>query len=73
MAKKLIKINGDHFVPMIGERRIRTRIKQIARQLSKDYKGSIPVFIGVLNGSFIFFADLIREVTIDCEIDFLKL
>jgi hypoxanthine phosphoribosyltransferase len=33
----------------------------------------VPVFIGILNGSFIFFADLIREITIDCEVDFLKL
>ncbi|MBI5472375.1 MAG: hypoxanthine phosphoribosyltransferase [Ignavibacteriae bacterium] len=73
MAKKEIKINGDVFVPMISERRIKSRIKELARKLSKDYKGTIPVFIGVLNGSFIFFADLIREVAIDCEMDFLKL
>jgi hypoxanthine phosphoribosyltransferase len=33
----------------------------------------VPIFIGVLNGSFIFFADLIREITIDCEMDFIKL
>jgi hypoxanthine phosphoribosyltransferase len=72
MAKKLT-VNGDTFVTMIGERRIKTRIKQLARTISKDYKGTVPVFIGVLNGSFIFFADLIREVTIDCEVDFLKL
>jgi hypoxanthine phosphoribosyltransferase len=72
MAKR-IRVNGDTFVTMIGERRIKTRVKQLARQISKDYKGTVPVFIGVLNGSFIFFADLIREVTIDCEVDFLKL
>jgi hypoxanthine phosphoribosyltransferase len=58
---------------MISERRIRTRVKQLARQISKDYRGTVPVFIGVLNGSFIFFADLIREVTINCEVDFFKL
>lgn len=72
MARR-VRINGDTFVTMIGERRIKTRVKQLARQISKDYKGTVPVFIGVLNGSFIFFADLIREVTIDCEVDFLKL
>jgi len=48
-------------------------VKQLAKKISKDYKGTVPVFIGILNGSFVFFADLIREVTIDCEIDFLKL
>lgn len=72
MAKR-IRVNGDTFVTMIGERRIKTRVKQLARQISKDYKGTVPVFIGVLNGSFIFFSDLIREITIDCEIDFIKL
>lgn len=58
---------------MISERRIKAKVKQLAGKISKDYKGTIPVFIGILNGSFIFFADLIREVTIDCEVDFLKL
>ena len=72
MAKR-VKVNGDTFVTMIGERRIRARVKQLARQISKDYRGTVPVFIGVLNGSFIFFADLIREISIDCEVDFLKL
>ena len=67
------RVNGDTFVVMISERRIKAKVRQLARTISKDYKGTIPVFIGILNGSFIFFADLIREVTIDCEIDFLKL
>ena len=73
MAKKKIAVNGDSFVVMISERRIKARIKTLAMKLSKDYRGTIPVFIGVLNGSFIFFADLVREISIDCEIDFLKL
>ncbi len=67
------KINGDLFDVMISERRIKARVKQLARQISRDYRGTVPIFIGVLNGSFIFFADLIREVTIPQEIDFLKL
>ena len=73
LNNKSVKINGDHFVVMLSERRIRTKVKQLAKKISKDYKGTVPVFIGILNGSFVFFADLIREVTIDCEIDFLKL
>ncbi len=58
---------------MISEARIRRRIRTLARQLSRDYRGKVPVFIGVLNGSFIFFADLIREIRVDCEVDFFKL
>jgi hypoxanthine phosphoribosyltransferase len=73
LNNKSVKINGDHFVVMLSERRIRTKVKQLAKKISKDYEGTVPVFIGILNGSFVFFADLIREVTIDCEIDFLKL
>lgn len=73
LNKKKIFVNGDAFVVMLSERRIKTRVKQLAQQISKEYKATVPVFIGVLNGSFVFFADLIREVTIDCEVDFLKL
>lgn len=70
---RTITINGDRFVEMISERRIKAKIRQLAKQINKDYRATIPVFIGILNGSFIFFADLVREVTVDCEIDFLKL
>lgn len=73
LKKQSLKINGDRFVVMLSERRIKAKVKTLARTISKDYKGTVPVFIGILNGSFIFFADLIREVSIDCEIDFLKL
>jgi hypoxanthine phosphoribosyltransferase len=71
--KRHITVNSDRFVPFLTERRIKRRVKQLARKISSDYKGRVPIFIGVLNGSFIFFADLIREVTVDCEVDFLKL
>ena len=72
MAKNLT-VNGDTFELMLSERTIKNRIKELAAQINSDYAGKTPVFIGILNGSFIFFADLIREITIDCEVDFLKL
>ena len=72
MAKNLT-VNGDTFELMLSERTIKSRIKELAQQINSDYAGKTPVFIGILNGSFIFFADLIREITIDCEVDFLKL
>lgn len=71
--KKAIVVNSDRFVPFLSERTIKSRVKQLAKRINKDYAGRVPIFIGVLNGSFIFFADLIREITIDCEVDFLKL
>ena len=57
----------------ISEEKISKRVNKLAKKLNKDYKDKNPIFIGILNGSFIFLADLIREINIDCEIDFLKL
>jgi len=70
---ELIKINGDTFAPFITEEQIRKRVKELAIRINADYAGKTPIFIGVLNGSFIFLSDLIREITVDCEIDFFKL
>jgi hypoxanthine phosphoribosyltransferase len=71
--KKQISINNDTFIPYLSEATIQRRVKQLARRISREYKGRVPIFIGILNGSFVFMADLIRHVNIDCEIDFLKL
>lgn len=58
---------------IITERQIRTRVKEMAEQISGDYKDRTPIFIGVLNGSFVFMADLVRELDMECEVDFIKL
>ena len=68
-----VTINGDRFEIFLPEDRILARVRELAGQINRDYAGGTPIFIGILNGSFIFFSDLIREVTVDCEIDFLKL
>ena len=49
------------------------RINEIGIELSKKFTNEVPIFIGILNGSFIFLADLLRVMTINCEMDFLKL
>ncbi|MCG6915288.1 hypoxanthine phosphoribosyltransferase [bacterium BMS3Abin03] len=72
-VKDIIKIGEDVFVPLLTEEQIQARIKELAAEISRDYKGKVPVFIGVLNGSFIFMSDLIKSVELDCEIDFFKL
>ena len=71
--KKFISVNNDRFVLYLTESKIQRRVRALGKQISKEYRGRVPIFIGVLNGSFIFLSDLIRHVTIDCEIDFLKL
>ena len=68
-----IVIGEDVFVPFLTEDQIQSRIKDLAEEISKEYSGSIPIFIGVLNGAFIFLSDLIKNVSINCEIDFFKL
>jgi len=68
-----IEIRGDRFVPYIDAHRIQERTHELAAAINRDMAGRIPIFICVLNGAFMFFADLIRRITIDCEVDFLKL
>ena len=52
---------------------IKEKVEHIGKKLSIDYNGKNPVFVGMLNGSFMFMADLMKEVSIDCEICFIQL
>ena len=70
---KSIKIKDKEFVPMISEAEIKERVKAVAQQISKDMEGKNPLLLAVLNGSFVFAADQMREITIPCEISFVKL
>ena len=58
---------------LISKEDIKKRVKQLADNISKDYKGKSPIFVGILNGCYVFMADLLREVSIDTEIDFVKI
>lgn len=71
-GEKII-INGETFIPLLSEEEIQKRVKELGEEISRDYRGKVPVFIGVLNGAFIFMSDLIKNVDIECEIDFFKL
>ncbi len=58
---------------LITEEQIKGRVREIASQIKKDYQDTVPVLVGVLKGSFIFLADLVRELSdIDVEVDFLS-
>ena len=69
----IVKIKDKTFETSISEADIKTRIKEVAARINKDMADKDPLFLGVLNGAFIFAADLMREVTIPCEISFVKL
>ena len=68
-----IQIKEKRFRISISEEEIKRRVKAVAAQISTDMEGKKPLFLGVLNGAFIFAADLMREMTIPCEISFVKL
>jgi len=72
MADEIV-INNNRFALYLSEEQIKRRVRELASRINEEYRGKVPIFIGILNGSFIFFADLIREITVDCEVDFLKL
>jgi hypoxanthine phosphoribosyltransferase len=56
---------------LITEQKLQARIRAMGRKIARDYRGKTPIFIGILKGSFIFMADLIREANLECEVDFM--
>lgn len=68
-----LKGENEKYKILISEQQLARRVKELARQISDDYRGKCPILIGVLNGAFIFLSDLIRELDIDCEVDFVKI
>ena len=69
----IVKIKDKSFKVSIPESETKKRVRLLAQQMSKDLEGKNPLFLAVLNGSFIFAADLMREMTIPCEVSFVKL
>ncbi|KUO60276.1 hypoxanthine phosphoribosyltransferase [bacterium BRH_c32] len=68
-----IIIGDEKFSLYLSEEMIQKRIVELGAQISKEYKGNFPIFIGVLNGSFLFMSDLLKSVSLACEVDFFKL
>jgi hypoxanthine phosphoribosyltransferase len=64
---------GQMLEELITAEEIDRRLTELGAQISELYKGKVPIFIGVLNGSFIFFSDLFRKLSIDGEVDFIKI
>ncbi|HXC05036.1 MAG TPA: hypoxanthine phosphoribosyltransferase [Bacteroidia bacterium] len=68
-----ILIHGKQFRPFISAQAIRQAVLRLAGTMNKELEGKKPLFIAVLNGSFIFAADLLREMHMDCELSFVKM
>ncbi len=58
---------------LISEQQLQKRILELAEQLNQDYAGKNPVFVGVLKGVVLFFGDMVKRITVPCEIDFMWL
>ncbi|MEW6701986.1 MAG: hypoxanthine phosphoribosyltransferase [Bacteroidota bacterium] len=71
--KNEIWVGTEKFIPFLTEKEIQKRIAEMGKELSEEYKSKLPIFIGVLNGSFMFMSDLLKKITINCEMDFFKL
>ena len=68
-----ITVLDKEFVPYISEQEIQEKIMELAAQLNKAYAGKRPIFLSILNGSFLFTADLFKQITIEAEVCFIKL
>ncbi len=68
-----IKIHDKEFEVSIPREEILKEVKRVADEINRDYAGKSPILLGVLNGCFMFAADLMRHLTIECEISFVKL
>ncbi|MBL7708570.1 MAG: hypoxanthine phosphoribosyltransferase [Chitinophagaceae bacterium] len=69
----IIKVHDKSFDTYLSEEVIQNRIKEMAAEISRDYAGKRPLFIAILNGSFMFAADLFKHLSINAEICFIKL
>jgi hypoxanthine phosphoribosyltransferase len=68
-----LRIHDKTFTAYISEEEIRKKVSELADSLNRDYRDKNPIFIAVLNGAFIFAADLFKSLSIDAEISFIKL
>jgi len=68
-----IQVRDKKFKPYINAAQIKEQISRIAGEVNADYEGKRPLFVAILNGSFMFAADLFRELSIEAEICFIKL
>lgn len=69
----VVKIKDKSFKVFLSEEQVVRRVKEVADQISHDLAGKKPLLIVVLNGAFIFAADLMRQLSLSCEISFVRM
>ena len=68
-----LQVKDKTFAVSIPEAELLKEVQRVAAEINRDYEGKEPLFLPVLNGAFMFAADLLREVTVPCEVSFIKL
>ena len=69
----VIQVNDKQFEPYLTATQIDEQVQRLGNEINRDYKSKKPLFIAILNGSFMFASDLFKELTIEAEICFIKL
>jgi len=69
----IITVKDKSFKPYISEEDLMALVRNVASQINTDYEGKTPIFLGVLNGSFMFFGDLLKSIDLECTVSFVKL
>lgn len=70
--EEIVQVLDKRFRPFISEERIQQEVKRIAMQMNEELQGKDPIFLGILNGSFMFASDLYKLLEFPCQITFLK-
>ncbi|GAB3895755.1 hypoxanthine phosphoribosyltransferase [Larkinella knui] len=68
----MLTIKDKNFVPFIDQNTLKNRIVQLAEQINQDYQNKEPMLVVVLNGAFIFAAELMTHLTIPCQVTFIR-
>ena len=68
-----IKVSDKHFIRSISAEQIEEKVTGLADQINRDFRNTNPLFLSVLNGSFMFTSDLMKKITINCELQFVKI
>lgn len=69
----MITVKDLHFIPLIQREQLENRIRELSLQIGQDFGGKNPLFVVVLNGAFMFAAELLKNMPIACELTFIKL
>ena len=73
MKNSTVKVHDKYFAPFISEEEIQKQVERIAIEMNENLAQKDPIFLGILNGAFMFASDLYKQLSFPCQITFLKL